>query len=85
MGASEEKHKDYRHVISEQGKMSALKKLVDECARALAEDDLNREQAQELIEKTRKKALGLFPGKEDQFELIYRPRFEKILKERGLE
>jgi len=83
MGTSEEKRKDYRHVVSEQGKMRTLKKLVDECARALAEDPLSPERAQALIENTRKKALGLFRGKEEQFELIYRPRFERILKERG--
>ncbi len=73
---------DYRHVISEEAKIRTLRRLVDDCARRLAEEDINDTEAQDLIESVRKKALGLFPGKEEQFELIYRTRFERILKEK---
>jgi hypothetical protein len=27
-------------------------------------------------------ACGLFPGKEETFELIYRPRFNRVIQER---
>ena len=69
---------------NEEAKMRALKNKVDECARALSEDDLSPEQARSLVETTREQVLELFPGKADQFELIYRPRFERILRDRGL-
>jgi len=74
---------DYRHIISEEAKIRTLRRIVDECARRLAKEDLSDAQAQELIESVRKKVLGLFSGKEEQFELIYRPRFERILKEKN--
>jgi len=69
----------------EEKRMKSLRRLVDECAQALAEPDLSREQAEAWIEKTREQVMELFPGKEEQFELIYRPRFERIIQERGLE
>ena len=69
----------------EEERMKSLRRLVDECAQALAEHDLSREQAEAWIEKTREQVMELFPGKEEQFELIYQPRFERIIQERGLE
>ena len=76
--------KDLRHIISEEGKMRALRRMVDDCARRLKEEELSADDAQALIESVRKKVLGLFPGKEEQFELIYRSRFERILKEKNI-
>jgi len=63
--------------------MRTLKRIVDDCARRLAVEDMNDAEAQELIESVRKKVLGLFSGKEEQFELIYRSRFERILRKKG--
>jgi len=74
---------DYRQVISEEAKVKTLRRIVDECAERLRSGDLSQDDALELIESTRRMALGLFPGKEDQFELIYRPRFLRILEEKS--
>ncbi len=68
----------------EEERMKSLKCLVDQCAQTLSEQNLSLKQAKTWIEKTRKKMLELFPGKEEQFELIYRPRFERIIQERAL-
>ena len=73
---------DYRHVISEEARIKTLRRLVDDCAHRLASENITETEAQELIEAVRKKVLGLFSGKEDQFELIYRPRFERIIREK---
>lgn len=62
--------------------MRVLKSVVDECARKLREENLSEDEAEALIEATRRKVLGLFPGKEEQFELIYRSRFRRILSEK---
>ena len=72
---------DYRHVISEEAKMRVLRRIVDDCAEKLKRENLAESDALALIEATRKKVLGLFPGREEQFELIYRPRFARILKQ----
>lgn len=76
-----ENPKEVQNMDIEEERMKSLRRLVDECAQALAEQDLSREQAEAWIEKTREQLLELFPGKEEQFELIYRPRFEKIIQE----
>jgi hypothetical protein len=44
--------------------------------------DLTIAQANRMIEDCRKAALAMFPGKELAFDLIYRPRLERVLRER---
>jgi hypothetical protein len=44
--------------------------------------DLTQEKASEMISDCRNAALALFPGKELAFDLIYKPRLERIVKER---
>lgn len=76
---------DYRRLISEEAKMRMLRRVVDECAMKLKEEDLSEEEAENFIENTRRKVLGLFPGKGEQFELIYRSRFRRILAQKKSE
>jgi hypothetical protein len=40
------------------------------------------EEASELIASARKAALSMFPGKELAYDLIYRPRFQRLLTEK---
>jgi hypothetical protein len=44
--------------------------------------DLTFDEAKQMIEECRKAALTMFPGKELAFDLIYRPRLERVMKER---
>ncbi|MBS3756865.1 MAG: hypothetical protein KGY38_07815 [Desulfobacterales bacterium] len=83
MTTSQNPTENHNMYMEEEG-MKSLRRLVDECAQALSEQDLSLEQAETRIEKTREQVLDLFPGKEEQFELIYRPRFERIIQERSL-
>ena len=46
------------------------------------EPDLTFEEAKQMIEDCRQAALAMFPGKELAFDLIYRPRLERVMKER---
>ena len=39
-------------------------------------------EASELIASARRAALTMFPGKELAYDLIYRPRFQRLLKEK---
>jgi len=34
------------------------------------------------VENVKRAACSLFPGKEETFELIYRPRFSRVIQER---
>ena len=74
---------DYRRALSEEAKMRTLKRIVDDCAARLKDGNISHSGAMAIIEETRRKVLNLFPGKDEQFELIYRPRFMRILKEKS--
>ncbi|MBI3666000.1 MAG: hypothetical protein HY236_07210 [Acidobacteria bacterium] len=40
------------------------------------------EEASELVASARRAALNLFPGKELAYDLIYRPRFQRLMTEK---
>jgi hypothetical protein len=42
---------------------------------------LTREEAEDIVATARKCVLDLFPDKEDTFELILAPRFERLMNE----
>ena len=43
---------------------------------------LTLEEASQLAADTRRAALALFPGKELAFDLLYKPRLQRVLNER---
>ena len=69
-------------IKDENRKLRYLRFLVDFSILSIQQDDLMLEQAQELVEDVKRAACGLFPGKEETFELIYRPRFNRVVEER---
>ncbi len=69
-------------IKEENRKIRYLRFLVDFSILSIQQDDLVLEEAQELVEDVKRAACGLFPGKEGTFELIYRPRFNRVIQER---
>jgi hypothetical protein len=69
-------------VREENRKVRYLRFLVDFSILSIQQDDLLLEEAQELVEDVKRAACGLFPGKEETFELIYRPRFNRVIEGR---
>jgi hypothetical protein len=49
---------------------------------AIAQTEMRAGEAWEMVWATRRMALRLFPGKELAFDLIYLPRFLRLLAER---
>ena len=47
----------------------------------IAQGNLPFEEAQEIAAATRRMALALFPGKEDVYDLIFRPKFQQLIAE----
>ena len=45
----------------------------------IADGDLTAEEAAGMIAATRRAALDMFPGKEQAFDLIYRPQFQRLM------
>lgn len=74
---SEEERKEERR------KLRRLQIVVGMARSVLSQDpDLTPEKASELIANCKSAALAMFPGKELAFDLIYKPRLERVVKER---
>lgn len=71
-----------KEIREENRKIRYLRFLVDFSILSIQQDDLYLEDAQELVENVKRAACSLFPGKEETFELIYRPRFNRVMQER---
>ena len=71
-----------REVREENRKLRYLRFLVDFSILSIQQDNLMLEEAQGIVENVKRAACSLFPGKEETFELIYRPRFNRVIRER---
>ena len=65
----------------EERRMQLLRIIVDLTALVLVRGRISRAEALNLVRATRKKVLQLFPDKEEVYDLIYKPRFERLLRE----
>ena len=64
----------------ENRRLRRLRVIIDLTLSRLYQDpDLSLLEALTMVERCREAALALFPGKEVAFDLIYRPRFERVL------
>lgn len=60
-----------------------LRFLVDLVFATIAQDDsITLDEAWEHVRALKGAAVAMFPGKEATFDLIYLPRFSRLLKER---
>jgi hypothetical protein len=82
MTASNEKKMEEKEVKDENRRVRFLRYLVDFSLLSIQRDDLSLEEALKIVEDVKRAACGLFPGKEGVFELVYRPRFQRVIVER---
>ena len=66
----------------ENEKIRRLRFIVDFSIAYLQQSQITLKEAMRVVEGVKRQALNLFPEKEDTFELIYRPRFRRIINER---
>ena len=66
----------------EDRRVRELRVAVNLALSVIGQTDMTLAQAKELVAATRGMALRLFPGKELAFDLIYLPRFRRLLAER---
>ncbi|HIC90500.1 MAG TPA: hypothetical protein EYP21_00245 [Syntrophaceae bacterium] len=69
-------------IQEENRKIRYLRFLVDFSLNYIAQSDISPEEAFDLVEKVKRQACILFPGKEETFEIIYRPRFQRVIHQR---
>ena len=69
-------------LMEEDRKLRRLGRAMDVAAALLRRVDLTLEEAQDVVQHAKHTALTLFPDKEATFDLIYGPRFRRILVEK---
>jgi hypothetical protein len=72
---------DPAEIAEEQRRAERLRRLVDVTCAVLRQGHLTRAEAEALVADTRRRALELFPGKGDVFDLVLAPRFRRVQDE----
>jgi hypothetical protein len=69
--------------LTEDQKLRRLKMMMDMVMQVIAQDgSLSVDDASQMVADSRVAALALFPDKELAYDLIYKPRFQRLMRER---
>ncbi len=69
-------------ILEENRKVRRLQIVVNLVSNVIRQSDMPIEEALEMVASTRRYALRLFPDKEFTYDLIYQPRFRRLLGEK---
>ena len=70
-------------IDEENKKLRRLQIMMSMVLSVLSQDpNLTLEEARELVASSKRAALAMFPDKELAYDLIYRPRLQRVLNER---
>jgi hypothetical protein len=79
MGAAEQ----IAERIEEQKLIRRMQMMMNMVMQVIAQDgSLTVEEASQMIADSRKATLAMFPGKELAYDLIWKPRFQRLMRER---
>ncbi len=69
--------------LEESRKLRRLQVMIGMVMSVIGQDpDLTLEEAAEMAANARRAALAMFPGKELPYDIIYRPRVQRLINER---
>lgn len=66
----------------EERKLRRLRFIVDFAIEYIRSQAMSHDEAIRVVEGVKNHALKLFPGKEEAFNIIYAPRFKRVLNEK---
>jgi hypothetical protein len=66
-------------IQEENKKIRRLRHMVDFSLEYIRTQPLSHDQAMVVVQGVKRFALDLFPGKEETFEIVYAPRFRRLL------
>ena len=70
-------------IAEEAWRVRRLRLMMDLIINVISQNDaMPVEEASELVASARRAALHMFPGKELAYDLIYRPRFQRLMAEK---
>ncbi len=82
-GAQQDAAGRQAEIEEENRKLRRLQIMMSMVMSVLSQDPgLTLEEASQLAAETRRAALAMFPGKELAFDLLYKPRLQRLLNER---
>ncbi|HUK87273.1 MAG TPA: hypothetical protein VLT85_06385 [Terriglobales bacterium] len=69
--------------LEELRKIRRLQMMMNMVMSVISQDeDLTVEEASEMVANTRRAALAMFPDKELAFDILYKPRLQRLMQER---
>lgn len=69
--------------LDERRRLRRLQMMMDMVTSVISQDaSLTVDEAASLVADSKRAALAMFPGKELAYNLIYRPRFQRLMRER---
>jgi hypothetical protein len=72
-----------QETLDEAKKIRRLQVMISMVMSVISQDpDLTIEEASELTANARRAALAMFPGKELAFDILYKPRLQRLMTER---
>jgi hypothetical protein len=71
----------HQAIREENRKLRYLRFMVDLALAEIRSGSFSLSQARQVVENLRSQALLLFPGKENAFDVIYRPRLQRAITE----
>ena len=70
-------------IAEEQKLIRRLQFMMNLVLQTIAQDSsLSIDEASQMIADARKAALAMFPGKDLAYDIIWRPRFQRLMRER---
>jgi hypothetical protein len=67
----------------EEHRLRRLQLMINLVMQVISQDPkLTFEEASQMVADSRTAALAMFPGKELAYDLLYRPRFQRLMQER---
>jgi hypothetical protein len=74
---------DSAEQLDESRRIRRLQIMMNLVMQVIAQDSkLTVEEASQMVADSRLAALAMFPGKDLAYDLLYRPRFQRLMRER---
>ena len=81
--SAEEQTQRAEERAQEQRLLRRLQMMMNMVMQTIAQDgSLTVDEASQMVADSRRAALAMFPGKELAYDLIWRPRFQRLMRER---
>jgi hypothetical protein len=72
----------HREAEEENRRIRRLQIMMNMVMSVISQEDMSLEEASELVANAKRAALAMFPDKELAYDLIYKPRLQRLIRER---